>query len=84
MRSSQMLAALRDAMLNHALFGASIPAKTTADICDLLASIAANCEQMERRLGGDLPANAPVEGGNIISFVPRALIRRDQQPGDTP
>lgn len=81
-RTSQKLAALRDAMLNHALVGESIPARVTADICQLLDHIVDDCEQMEKRLTGDLPVNAGVEGGNIISFVARALVKRDQQPGD--
>lgn len=84
MRSSQMLAALRDAMLNHALVGASIPAATITDICRLLNHIAGECEQMEKRLTGDLPVNANFEGSNVISLATRALIPRDQQPGGTP
>jgi hypothetical protein len=83
-RSSQKLAALRDAMLNHALIGGSISALITADICELLDHVVADCEQMEKRLTGDLPINAGAEGGNIISFIARALAKRDQRPGETP
>ena len=83
-RSSQKLAALRDAMLNHALIGGSISALIAADICELLDHVAADCEQMEKRLTGDLPINAGAEGGNIISFIARALAMRDQRPGETP
>ncbi len=84
MRSSQMLAALHDAMLNHALVGGSIPPTTTTDICKLLNRIASECEHMEKRLTGDLPVNTNFEGSNIISFVMRTLAPRDQQPGDRP
>ncbi|MGV2183657.1 hypothetical protein [Rhizobium rhizogenes] len=54
-RSSQKLAALRDAMLNHALIGGSISALITADICELLDNVAADCEQMESRRTPSLP-----------------------------
>ncbi len=83
-RSSQKLATLRDAMLNHALLGGSISAVITADICELLDNIVADCEQMEKRLTGDLPINAGAEGGNIVSFIARALAIRSHQPGETP
>ncbi|SCB18310.1 hypothetical protein [Rhizobium lusitanum] len=80
-RASQKLAALRDAMLNHALIGGSISAFITADICELLDQVAAECEEMEKRLTGDLSVNVGAEGGNIISFIARALARRNHQPG---
>ena len=83
-RSSQKLAALRDAMLNHALIGGSISALITADICELLDYIIADCEQMEKRLTGDLPVNGGFESGNIVSLVARALTGRNHQPGETP
>ncbi|NLS00207.1 hypothetical protein HGP17_25560 [Rhizobium sp. P38BS-XIX] len=84
MRSSQMLSALRDAMRNHAVVVGPIPENATADICELLTEIAAECEQMERRLGGDVSADVPAEGGNIISFLSRTRALQDKPTGEQP
>ncbi len=81
-RSSQKLATLRDAMLNHASIGGSISAVITAEICALLDYVIGDCENMETRLAGELLAGADASDGKVISLVVRALATGNEQPGD--
>ncbi|MGN6777597.1 hypothetical protein [Rhizobium sp.] len=83
-RSSQKLATLRDAMLNHASIGGSISAVIAAEICKLLDYVISDCENMEKRLAGDLLVARDAGDGKVISLVVRALDAGNRQPGDVP
>ncbi len=83
-RSSQKLSTLRDAMRGHAFFGGSISADIAIDICQLLDYVIADCENMEKRLAGDLPVTADTDDGKVISLAPRAFSAGEPQLGERP